>query len=305
MSNEIVRYSNAFNQLALTGFDAVHLDALMAIASKVRDQGASEVVLTYGELRQLMRTRSNLTVADLTKAIVAVNARLLRLTGQFMDGHRIVQLSLFNAFITDPEAQTLTVRVNGEYLYLFNDLTSEFTRFELKEFASLKSRYAKEAYRRLKQYRRTGLWIVDRDELCRLLDVPPKVAANTANLNRSVIKPIADELGPLIGLKINRKYRHEPGAAGRGRLSGFIFTFQSDPQMVRVDAPKPKRKASPRPHWTTVQPFGKVWTTTPLFDIETARAHFAGDVPQEQCPYCQLDAKRNGKTHGIQPTAIQ
>lgn len=36
MSNEIVKFSNQFNNVALKKFDAVHLDVLMAIASRVR-----------------------------------------------------------------------------------------------------------------------------------------------------------------------------------------------------------------------------------------------------------------------------
>ena len=34
MSNEIVKFSNQFNNVALKKFDAVHLDVLMAIASR-------------------------------------------------------------------------------------------------------------------------------------------------------------------------------------------------------------------------------------------------------------------------------
>lgn len=39
MSNEIVKFSNQFNNVALKKFDAVHLDVLMAIASRVIENG--------------------------------------------------------------------------------------------------------------------------------------------------------------------------------------------------------------------------------------------------------------------------
>ena len=35
MSDEIVKYSNQFNNVALKKFDAVHLDVLMAITSRL------------------------------------------------------------------------------------------------------------------------------------------------------------------------------------------------------------------------------------------------------------------------------
>ena len=50
--------------------------------------------------------------------------------------------------------RTLTVSVNSRFSFLLNDLTSQFTRFELAEFTALRSSYAKECYRRLEQAER-------------------------------------------------------------------------------------------------------------------------------------------------------
>lgn len=50
--------------------------------------------------------------------------------------------------------------MNSRFSFLLNDLTSQFTRFELAEFTALRSSYDKECYRRLKQYRKTGVWKV-------------------------------------------------------------------------------------------------------------------------------------------------
>lgn len=50
MSNEIVKFSNQFNNVALKKFDAVHLDVLMAIASRVREKGTATVEFSFGEL---------------------------------------------------------------------------------------------------------------------------------------------------------------------------------------------------------------------------------------------------------------
>lgn len=61
MSNEIVKFSNQFNNVALKKFDAVHLDVLMAIASRVREKGTATVEFSFEELRGLMRLRKNLT----------------------------------------------------------------------------------------------------------------------------------------------------------------------------------------------------------------------------------------------------
>ena len=82
----------------------------------------------------------------------------------FINGNVIEQFTLFNKFKVDGDTQILYVSVNEEFFFLLNQLTSNFTRFELKEFVTLKSSYAKEFYRRMKQFKYTGVWIVSIEE---------------------------------------------------------------------------------------------------------------------------------------------
>ncbi|MDB6494294.1 replication initiation protein [Bifidobacterium pseudocatenulatum] len=288
MSNEIVKFSNQFNNVALKKFDAVHLDVLMAIASRVREKGTATVEFSFEELRGLMRLRKNLTNKQLADKIVQTNARLLALNYMFEDSGKIIQFALFTVFETDPANQTLEVSVNERFAFLLNDLTSQFTRFELAEFADLKSKYAKEFYRRAKQYRSSGIWKVSRDEFCRLLNVTDS-AKSTANLNRVVLKPIIEECGPLLGLKIERQYV-------KRRLSGFVFTFARETPPVVDAKPVDARKAEEAGHWTSVAGYGEVFTTTGLFDVTAARDHFDGTVDAGECRYCRYDA-RNRERH--------
>ena len=90
------------------------------------------------------------------------------------------------------------VAVNPRFSFLLNDLTSQFTRFELAEFTALKSSYAKETYRRLKQYRQTGVWN-DEGNRQRLLDM---LKAHAAELrawasDAGVRLPSAESAGEL------------------------------------------------------------------------------------------------------------
>lgn len=229
MVNEIVKFSNQFNNVALKKFDAANLDVLMAIAARVKERGSEEVVFSFEELRHLMRLNRKMSNRELAEKIVQTNARLLALNYMFTDSEGgIVQFALFTEFRTLPAAATLTVSVNQKFAFLLNDLTSQFTRFELAEFTGLSSRYAKEFYRRAKQYRSTGLWMVSREEFCRLLDVPKATAESTTNLNKKVLRPIVEECGPLLGLQVQRRYTRRPGSRGRGALSGFVFMFLSE-----------------------------------------------------------------------------
>ena len=216
MSNEIVKYSNQFNAQALRKFTALDLDLLMAIAARVRDKETGEVTFTFEELRQLAHVKKNLT-------------------------DKTVQFTLFSGFETDWKTAKLLVEVNPRFSFLLNDLTSQFTRFELAEFTALKSSYSKECYRRLKQYRQTGVWKVSIDEFRRLLDVPESYQAR--DLNKRVLKPIQDELGPLLNLVAHKKFQKKGSGRGGRSLVGFEFEF--DPEKVPGGVSAPRVELSP------------------------------------------------------------
>ena len=240
MSDEIVKYSNQFNNQALRKFTALDLDLLMAIAARVRDKETGEVTFTFEELRQLAHVKKNLTDKELAGRIVEVNDRLLACRFRFQDDSRTVQFTLFSGFETDWKTAKLLVEVNPRFSFLLNDLTSQFTRFELAEFTALKSSYSKECYRRLKQYRQTGVWKVSIDEFRRLLDVPKSY--RPSEINKYVLKPIEEELGPLLNLKVHRKYLKKKPGRGRASLVGFEFEF--DPEKVPGGAPAPRVELS-------------------------------------------------------------
>ena len=164
-----------------------------------------------------------------------------------------------------------------------------FNAVELAEFADLKSKYAKEFYRRAKQYRSSGIWKISRDEFCRLLSVPKSTAEQVRDLNKRVLKPIIEECGPLLGLKIERQYV-------KRRLSGFVFTFARETPPVIDARPVEARKAEDAGHWTSVAGYGEVFTTTELFDVTAARDHFDGTVEAGECRFCAFDA-RNREHH--------
>lgn len=126
-------------------FTALDLDLLMAIASRVRDKGTDEVAFTFEELKRLAGLQRNMTNDEFAKQIANVNRRLLALNFEFQnEEHDIIQFALFAGFVTSPTKRTLTVSVNSRFSFLLNDLTSQFTRFELAEFTALRSSYAKE-----------------------------------------------------------------------------------------------------------------------------------------------------------------
>lgn len=224
MGNQIVKYNNALNGQGLRGFTAMNLDILLAICSRMREKSDNEVTFTFSELKKLMCCERNISNAELAQKIIETNKKLLALNFAYEDKDEYVQFNLFSSFKTNAKEAKLTVSVNKQFTFLLNNLTSNFTRFELSSYMKLKSSYAKEAFRRLKMFRNTGVWYVNVNDFRRLLDIPDSYKTN---INSKVIRPILNELEPIIGLKVKSIYSSEI-KRGRRKIVAYEFTFNKE-----------------------------------------------------------------------------
>lgn len=224
MGNQIVKYNNALNSQGLRGFTAMNLDILLAICSRMRERSDSEVTFTFSELKKLMCCERNISNAELAQKIIETNKKLLALNFAYEDKDEYVQFNLFSSFKTNAKEAKLTVSVNKQFTFLLNNLTSNFTKFELSSYMKLKSSYAKEAFRRLKMFRSTGVWYVNVNDFRRLLDIPDSYKTN---INSKVIRPILNELEPIIGLKVKSIYSSEI-KRGRRKIIAYEFTFNKE-----------------------------------------------------------------------------
>ena len=209
--NTIVKFRNDFNSVALKNFTVNELNLLMAISSRVLNSGKNKVQFTFLELKKLIKLNRNYTNDEFAEEIINVNRKLLMLNFQLSnENNDVIQFALFNTFITSKVNKTLTVSVNSPFEFLLNDLTANFTKFELEEFVEIRNIYAKECYRRLKQFRSTGYWKVSIEDFREILNIPESY--RTSNINIRILKPIEKELSPYFGnLSINKIKSNEAG----------------------------------------------------------------------------------------------
>ncbi|MFR4555099.1 MULTISPECIES: replication initiation protein [Peptoniphilus] len=194
----IVKFRNDFNSVALKNFTANELNLLLAISSKILNAGTREVRFTFLELKKMIKLSKNYTNDEFAEEIINVNRKLLMLNFELTNEDKdVIQFALFNAFITSKANKTLTVSVNSRFEFLLNELASNFTRFELEEFVAIKNIYAKECYRRLKQFKSTGYWRISIERFREILDIPESY--RTSNINIRVLKPIQKELSLYFG----------------------------------------------------------------------------------------------------------
>lgn len=218
---DIVVYKNEFNTIPLRNFTSIEMNLLFSIMSKLRDRGLTEVTLSFHELKNLSNYnkvhRLNMFVNDLERTY----DKLINLNVKIGDEKKWTKFVFFTRYSIDKDNQTVNIAVNPEFRYIINELTDEFTKFELKEVVKLKSSYSKSLYKLLKQFRATGYVSYDINTFKKLLCIPESY--KMCNIDQRILKPAVKELSQYFEwLKYKKIF-------GRGRYSRTIvkieFTF--------------------------------------------------------------------------------
>ena len=261
MANEVVKHHNDLNTVIMRKWTAEEMNFFFAIITKARDKGTSDLIFDKHQLAELANysIEHNKRFYD-TMDSLANNISQLRYIEKTKNS--IEYMPLFTRFkveweddLSDMQAQ---VSVSPLFEYILNKLSANFTQYELQEFTSIRSTYAKTAYRLLKQWRTVGRKEFKIDEFKLLLDMPNSY--KSSEIDRAVITPILKQLSPyfedLKVKKIKSKKRGNPVLA-------YEFTWKKevagtyDPDKFNKPKPEPKKanksKSSKKtnvPEWT-------------------------------------------------------
>ena len=245
---EIVKYHNDVHSASLRKFNAVELNIFMAILTRMRDKDEEEIVFSFDELKKLINWTGK-NNKEFVSMLNSMYQKLIECNIKIETKEALTRFVLFTRYSISMTKPEIAIKVNADFKFLLNSLLSHFTRFELNEFISLKSSYAKEFYRRMKQFRNTGVWVVSLQEFKRVLDIPEKYSIDA--INKRVLDPIMEELGSKYQLKITKQYDHTK--RGRPSVIGFQFTFLRDSELDA--APKAKAVAlAPSPSTAAPKP---------------------------------------------------
>lgn len=227
--DEIVKYNNQMNKLSFSGFTKTHMDFFMAICSKVKNQGTDEIHIKTHELKEIARFEKG-GGRDFFEELDAMTDQLQHMNGKIVDrtpGHRkFVKFTLFPTFECDEDGEWLTVKVNDRFAHLLNEFEN-YTTFELAEFIELKSKYSKNLYRQLKQWRTIGKYVFhDLEEFRRLMDIP--VSYTNKLMMQKCVNPAIEEISALD--KSFKNFKCEPKyARKRGKpLNELVFTWKPE-----------------------------------------------------------------------------
>ncbi|ARR01443.1 replication initiation protein [Campylobacter porcelli] len=250
--NNLVIYHNDFNQLKIPISTELEQNLLMGILVKIKNSQNEIIEIYPNELR-------NFFEKNLTDKEIATIASLLRqnffktdFTFLIKDEKRNLYgketINLFNSYKIFFHDQSFTqfshleLKINETFKYLVDELTKDFTEFELLEFIGINGKYAKTLYRLLKQFKNTGNLSIFKygwQNFCDIMQIPNNYTQS--KIDEKILKPAIKELSAEPNLFTNEKqtifknltYKKIKDPKGRGRggkVIGIEFYFTPEPK---------------------------------------------------------------------------
>lgn len=249
--SRVTRYRNELNSVPMRKWTKEEQDFFFAIVTKARNKGTELLKFDKNELSALANysDRNNQRFVDTMESL----------------GHKIADMSYFekrkNSFkimnlfqrfeiewTDDYSDMHAEVRVSEDFEYILNKLDANFTQFQLQQFTNIRSTYAKEMFKKLKQWRTVGVVEFPVDEFRDMLQVPPSYRAS--DINKVILTPIREELPEYFkGLKVKPVKANTRGTP----IIAYKFTFQPEitGQWDKNKYKKRKRKIENLPEWAS------------------------------------------------------
>lgn len=225
--NEIVKYQNDMNRLKFKGFTPTSMNMFVALCSQMKEKNTEEINLSFSKIKELVKyDLKKKNIEEFINDLQRMNDDLMKVNCKIITGSKIKMFVLFPTFEIDTEKETLKVSVNKEFTWLLNEMKS-YTTFELAEFIDLKSKYSKNLYRLLKQWRTIGRYTFnDLAEFRELMDVPKSYT--NRQLMQNCVSVAIEEISELDvsfkGFKCEPVYARKRGKP----LDKLVFTWQAE-----------------------------------------------------------------------------
>lgn len=190
--NYVTKYQNELNLIPLKDFTPIEIDLFFSICTKMKDKQTDKVRHSFEDLKALSEYRKHTTIEDFADRLQVVYEKMQSLKYKRIENKRRENFVLFPYFVIDEKEQYVEISINKDLIHILNNLTGNFTRFELREFTSIQSAYSKNMFRLIKQFRNTGLYKVSLDDFKELLDIPRSY--QMSDIDKRVLKLIKRDL---------------------------------------------------------------------------------------------------------------
>lgn len=224
-------YHNDFNADIYfpTDFNEVDFNIFYTIFYFLKNRRGEKITLKFEDIKDIIfedrkeKEHSTLFYKALEKFI----NKLSQLQIKAKNDTKIFVCNFFVEALIDKEAKMLYLRVNRNFIYILNNLTENYTKFELKKFLAIKGKYNKNIYRLCIQYKNTGKFVQKWDIFKNQMSIPPQYE-NV--VNQKILNPILNFFQTNKGFLNNLKFEKikEKGEGKRGQggvIDSICFTW--------------------------------------------------------------------------------
>lgn len=192
---KVIEYDSKMNELNFGKFKEKELDLFFSICYKMKNEGLNEVTLTFQELKELSNY-SNRNLDRFIKDLESTYDKMLNIKIRTETKTTITKIILFTRYHIEKEDRTVRIKIHEDGKYLLNDI-EKFTKFDLMEFVSLKSSYAKNMFKMLKQFDNEdsyNWYQIKLNDFVELMGIPKHY--KMGNIDQRVLSPILEQLKP-------------------------------------------------------------------------------------------------------------
>lgn len=231
----IVKVDNGLNSFDYSGFTKIELNVFMALCAQLVEKESDTITIPLSQLRELTGYTAT-TRERMAKVVMSTYYKVTNVNIAYVDTENDKEGAghLFYNFELDRKNMSLEVSVNPKLTWVLNDLENSYTMYLLPDFVEIHNKYAKIMYMHLMQWRTsTATLEFTIDKLRQELGFPRSY--HGSQINNRVIKPIIEELTPLLS-----GFTVETVKQGRS-IIGFRFSFQRLPKLKNTTLKQEKR----------------------------------------------------------------
>ncbi len=221
-SDKTVVYNNTINEFDLGNLSSIELNLLMYLFIMVRDKGTEEITISGSEIRSKAHLKNPNTEERLKVFFDNFREKMDNKVGHYED-KQFYHDKLFETITYSVSDTCLTVKLNESYKDLFNDISSNYTKFDLSEFCNLPGKYEKHLYRLLMQFENSTRWRKDTINNLRIYMGCPECYKNSTFL-KEIVRPSLSILRDVFD-NLQLETQNDKGKRGKP-LTGTFFKWR-------------------------------------------------------------------------------
>lgn len=241
MKEKMVKYDNKMNEICFRKFSQTDLNAFMKIVIEICEKGVQEIEIDFDEIMIDIDYKGK--KSEFVTALLTFCEKVMALRVRDDDGEPMV-ISLFSRFKPIKSRKVLQICVNKDNEFYFNNLGKAFTSYGFREFISLESKYSKNLFRLLMQWKSKGhcpteytdnyFTIIEIKDFLDTPDYEPK------RLREFIIEPAIKELNES-GLFQNLELVVHKAKKRGSPVMGYSFRFE--PVQTKKNLSEKQKKA--------------------------------------------------------------